>query len=95
MNAKNDYELNNVDLPCGKNPKPLYTIFSYLHIRTSLSSTGRTEICHVIAKESYSPDENYKVTSARKGYKALNQWFVDALMKKQDKHQVDIAIGKL
>ena len=33
--------------------------------------------------------------SVRKGYKALNQWFVDALMKKQDKHQVDIAIGKL
>lgn len=33
--------------------------------------------------------------NTKKGYKALNQLFVDALMKKQDKHQVDIAIGRL
>lgn len=35
--------------------------------------------------------ENYK----KIGYNALNQWFVDVLMKKQDKHHVDIVIGKL
>lgn len=30
-----------------------------------------------------------------KGYKALNQLFVDALIKKHERHQVDIANGKL
>jgi len=43
----------------------------------------------------YFPCKIIKLFQVEKGYKALNQLFVDALIKKQDKHQVDIAIGRL